>query len=134
MIAAFSPRSLAARYRGWVLLAALVLLALRTVVPTGFMPTVGERGFGITLCGAMAGVAVGAHQATNEEPDHAPGDKMAKPCVFAALGLAATVAVDPPLITPVQRLIPVSDFTQGATTSPIRERFLRPPLRGPPLS
>lgn len=94
-------------FRGEIAVALLLLaLAMRVLVPAGWMPSVDGRA--ITLCtGTGAVEAWVADDGTIHKK--APGEtgKGAEPCVFAGLG-AALLTPDPPVAPPTLFAAPVA--------------------------
>jgi len=119
--------------RGVVLTLALLALALKVVVPPGYMVGTATNSlpFTIVICTAQGAVAVdpgGSH----EEDEAAKHDA---PCVFAGHGLGA----EPPppggqLIRPSLAYHPIAP-TPSCEATPGRGLCAPPPpARGPPLS
>ena len=119
--------------RGVVLTLALLALALKVVVPPGYMlgTATNSLPFTIVICTAQGAVAVdpgGSH----EEDEAAKHDA---PCVFAGHGLGA----EPPapggqLIRPSLAYHPIAP-TPSCEATPGRGLCAPPPpARGPPLS
>ena len=111
---------------------AFVAVALRVMVPTGFMVRADAgAGFPLIICTGQGELKV-----LPNAPDHAPddGDHHAAPCVFAGHGLAA----EPPTAPQVQA-VAYAVFTPA---QPSLQRDLAPgrglaapplPARGPPV-
>lgn len=123
----------------WSLWLLALVLALRSLVPTGWMPTAGDDGIRVLLCTGSGPVALVLHPGgDHRDGDHRDGDgapgEIRDPCPFAvALGKAAP---PPP---PDAEIAPAVAHAQAhvamlATIGAIVRRSLRPPARGPPLS
>ncbi|WP_232834199.1 MULTISPECIES: hypothetical protein [unclassified Sphingomonas] len=143
--------------------AALVLaaaLAMRLLVPAGFMPDVAGGAVRLILCpaagpvpAAMSPMAHGSmampmgHAGTDNHVasahdhgahdhdkssshDHAPQDA---PCAFAGLALASLMPVDPVLLLAAIAFAMALAAFGLALPTPGRVPYLRPPLRGPPI-
>ena len=119
------------RSRPW--LAALLLaaaLALRVLVPAGFMPTVAEGRVTLTLCsGVTPAPMAGMHGMTH----HESGDAAQSPCAYADLALPALGAADPALLAAALALVMSLAVRRAVPLAPRAFARLRPPLRGPPL-
>jgi hypothetical protein len=122
-----------ARQRGVVLTLALLALALKVVVPPGFMvgPPTNSLPFAIVICTAQGAVVVdpgGSHE-------DGEASKHDAPCVFAGHGLGA----EPPersshLLRPTTIYHPIA-LTPSCEAAPGRGLCAPPPpARGPPLS
>lgn len=114
------------RSRGWLGVVLALALALKLLVPQGWMPGPG----GLVLCPEATPTAhAGIHGGGKEKPGHALPDH---PCAFAGLGLAAapvlpvfTVASPPVIlagITPSRYVVAIG---RGLAAPP-------PPATGPP--
>ena len=121
---------------GRSLFAAMVLFALfmRIAIPNGFMPTANADGFKISLCTGMGAVEMwlGKDGKIHKE-DPNKGEQHKQPCVFAALGMGASV----PIIAAVATLIRLVDTSPALThlKSGAVGRGLAappPPQTGPP--
>ena len=131
-----APRSRPERFRTIALALLACALAVRLLIPAGWMPVVDATGLHLTLCSgsgpielpaahhAMAGMAHHHHHHDQGMPDH--------PCAFAGLGLALAEPVLPAiaLIAPVVEatvvVIPATvAIGRGLAAPP-------PPPTGPP--
>jgi hypothetical protein len=121
----------------------LVLLALalvvKAVMPTGYMLSAsGERFLTVTICADASGtprqmqIALPDKQDSGNEHSQAAGK--ATQCAFSGLGHSALGGVDPILLIAALAFILLIGFAP-LHTLPARDiAFLRPPLRGPPIS
>lgn len=115
--------------------AALIALALamKLVVPAGYMPV--ERGGTITV---MVCTGMGQQQVEigvpgiPAKPDGA-SRVAGQPCAFAGLGLDMLPGVDPVLLAGALAFILALGFVGVAVVRVDRARQLWPPMRGPPL-
>ncbi|MBD8735380.1 hypothetical protein IFS44_08745 [Sphingomonas sp. CFBP 13706] len=126
-----------------MLLCAAALL-LKLVVPTGYMIANDRGAITIIACSgmtteAMAMPGMGDDMATMKAamPDHAPSTDHGKveiPCAYAGLSAQILGAVDPVILLAALAVVAASALlaAPGATLQP--HPYLRPPLRGPPLS
>lgn len=111
-------------------------LAMKVLVPAGFMPTVADGRIVVSICSgtgpvtmvvAMPGMA---HDAPADAPKHDEG--ASAPCAYAGL-MAPTLATIDPLLLAIALLAALA-LAMHRNASPLiatRPR-LRPPLRGPP--
>lgn len=122
--------------------AALLLaaaLALRLLVPAGYMPAVADGAMRLVLCPAAgpgradpppAPRMAGMHHDRGDHPaDHGP---QAPPCAYAGLSWAPVMPVDLPLLAAAIVFAMALVRVRAALAPPVRAPFLRPPLRGPP--
>lgn len=118
-------RGRAARRR--VALALLVLFALRSLVPAGYMPAPAAMADGLirmTLCDGYTTrtVLVDAEGRIVEEPENTTADI----CDFALASLASTL--------PLPDLLPLPSLQPRQAAAPGHQAlWLHPPVRGPPL-
>lgn len=117
-------------------LAALVLaaaLALRLLVPVGFMPTVADGRVTLVLCSgaqpapSMAPMPGMAHHESDD------GGMAGSPCAYADLALPALGAADPVLLVAALAFVVALAARRVVPLPPRDAAWLRPPLRGPPL-
>lgn len=128
-------RHLFRRHVGLAWLVVTLALAMKLLVPAGFMPVLGANGVEIVICSGsgpmtmtmavpgMAGALGGDHDA--------PG-KHEAPCAFSGLAAPSLGGADV-----IQLAIALAAIIAlGVLFTPIARRpiwaFLRPPLRGPP--
>lgn len=121
----------------------LVLLALalavKAVVPAGFMLSAGgERLLTVTICSEASGspkqmqIAIPGKQ--DAGGDHSDAASKATHCAFAGLGNSALGGIDPLLLAGALAFILLIGFAP-LPALPARDiPFLRPQLRGPPAS
>ena len=121
----------------------LVLLALalavKAVVPAGFMLSAGgDRLLTVTICsdavGAAEQVQILIPGKKDARSDHSKAADKGQPCAFAGLGHAALGGADPVLLAAALVFILLVGLAP-LPAPPHRDLpFLRPPLRGPPAS
>lgn len=129
-------RALAHRHRRLAVLLVVVALALKALVPAGYM--LHQRGTVLTveICADASGGKLtqqivvprsGAPAGGQETPGKAPAT-----CPYATLAFAALAGADAVLLLLALAFILALGLAP-APTSPLRRvPFLRPPLRGPP--
>ena len=106
-------------------------LALRVLVPAGFMPSVENGRVVIAICtgyGPMTMAMPGM-----DHQDDGKSEQAKSPCAFADLALPAIGSADPVLLAAAIRYILALSLVLvvAQRVQPIAR--LRPPLRGPPL-
>ncbi|MFA7601897.1 MAG: DUF2946 family protein [Novosphingobium sp.] len=127
-------RALAHTHRRLALLLVLCALALKALVPAGFMP--GQQGTTITIeiCADASG-SIAAQQIVipraDAKQDHG---KDGTACSYAALGFAALAGADAALLALALAFILALGFAPAVMPPLRRIAFLRPPLRGPPAT
>lgn len=134
------------RSAAWLIAAALLM---RLLIPTGYMLAVSPVGMPtIVMCsgfGAMMPRTAaptmhhGDHPASGVEPsghEHGEQEGAAKelPCAFAGVATAALAATDPLLLAIALFFILAAAFRLPVRSPVAVSPFLRPPLRGPPLT
>jgi hypothetical protein len=105
-------------------------LALRVLVPAGYMPAFDHGAVGVRICGSqIAPPMAGMHHGAGHEDKQNHADQ---PCAFAGLGAPA----DPPPLAaalppaPEALRVALFDLERGAVGA--RETHARPPVCGPP--
>ena len=133
-----SPRRLILTHRRLATALLVLTMALRVVVPVGFMPVLSGGGIVMTICSSAAPLAmVTAHAATGH---HEPGDPQgsdkqagrSQPCTFAALS-SPGLAAEAPLL-PAQAILIALDIASWIPALPptVSRPYLNPPTTGPP--
>jgi len=133
-------RSLRQRIHGnlaaaWALLA--LSLAMKFVVPIGYMPMFSAAGIEIVICTGMgpatATMAMPGMDHGKKGGDHAPA-KPDAPCAFAGLSAPSLGGADIVQLAVALAAIVAACILAVAVLRIARQAFLRPPLRGPPLT
>lgn len=122
------------RRRWWSLLVACSL-AVRLIVPAGFMPALDGGRITLQICSGMASTET---MATMPTMHHGKSDLPAKsrietPCAFAGMGVAALGTVDPVLLLAAVLFAFLIASRAVSQVLPAPPGRLRPPLRAPPL-
>lgn len=116
-----------------MLLAALLALFWRAIIPGGFMPDWQDGGLVVTVCGEQGLVT------TVLSPDGTPrdgadtGSTTAAPCVFANLGLPMLPSAPMALLAVALTFILLSSRRPSTPVLRRESLRLRPPLRAPPV-
>ncbi len=132
-----SLRALTRRNARLTLVLLALALAVKALVPTGFMiAPAGERFLTVTICSDATGVPKQMQIAIPDKldagGDHAEAADKGQPCAFSGLGHALLSGADPALLAAALAFILLIGLAP-LPTLPARDiAFLRPPLRGPP--
>lgn len=121
-----------------VLAFALVMLALalKAVVPTGFMIEAGARTVTVLVCHDASGgtgtrqIALPARSGQND----ALGKVANETCPYAGLSMASLGGADPVVLALALAFIVALGFRPIAVRHAGPVSYLRPPLRGPPVT
>lgn len=117
----------------WVLAFAFLV---KVLVPAGYMTIAAGNGIALEICSgmepgpmpdAMPGMAM-----HHDQPQHS--GKADMPCAFAGMNAPATAAVDPVLLIVAIAFIFTMVRRETAAATPRSPPYLRPPLRGPPVT
>lgn len=119
-----------------VLVLLALVLAVKAVVPTGFMLAGGgDRFLTVTICadagGAMRTMQIALPGKGDKAPDHTADN--ATPCGFAGLGHAMAGGADPLLLAGAIAFVLLLGLAPLRTLPLRKAPFLRPQLRGPPI-
>lgn len=125
-------------------------LAMKILVPAGFMPVVSSGMVTIQICGgtmpvdtttAMPATHMGnIHMITHDvtmpgtmhHQDKSSHQGREMPCAFSGLSAQSLAAVDPLLLAVTLAFIIAIAFRRTFTAPVAAPPYLRPPLRGPP--
>jgi hypothetical protein len=124
----------ARKLREWVVLLLLPVLAVRLLVPEGFMPRFGDdHALSMQMCHGDGKSSV-ILRLLHQEPA-GPGDdeqgRHAAPCIFAAAGPVAPPA--PPVVTPDTATTPPAEPLPAAAVPALRLSHRPQSARAPPL-
>jgi hypothetical protein len=133
-------RRLILGHRRVAALLCVAALALRLLVPGGYMVAEQSGRITITLCPttvpqpvrSMTMAMPGMH---GEMPDHGKQQDHGKaemPCAFSGLSAQALGAADPILVVAAIAFIMAAGLQRARPRAIRRASYLRPPLRGPP--
>jgi hypothetical protein len=125
-------------FRVCPMLAALIVaaaLAVRVLVPAGYMPTLDNGSVVIGICSGygpkMMAVTIPGLEQTGHHGDE--GDQARSPCAFADLALPMIGGADAIQLAEALLFILAVALLLTVTLPPRAASWLRPPLRGPPL-
>ena len=130
-------RAFTHRYARLALVLVVLALAVKALVPAGYMiSSTGARFLTVTICAGASGtpkqmrIAIPDKDGTSS--DHSEAAGKSQPCAFSGLGHAALSGADPLLLAAALAFISLVGLAP-LRTPPARDiPFLRPPLRGPP--
>lgn len=130
-------RALTRDHARLTLVLVVLALALKALVPAGFMLSAGgERFLTVTICSDATGVPRQMHVAIPHRPnpleDQAEAADKGRPCAFSGLGHDALGGADPLLLAAALAFILLVGFAPRPALPARDIAFLRPPLRGPP--
>lgn len=131
------PAGLASIRRHPQLAALLVAaaLALRVLVPGGYMPAVDHGVIVVKICtGSPDGPRSMLWAVPGLEHEQQPGDVAQGKCAYADLAQAMTGGTDPILLAAALAFVLALALVVAAAVPPRLVDRLRPPLRGPPLT
>jgi hypothetical protein len=132
-----SLRALTHRYAQFTLVLVVLALAVKALVPAGYMISpAGERFLKVTICADASGTPKQMRIAIPDKDetggDHSEAADKSQPCAFSGLGHAALGGADPLLLAAALAFILLVGLAP-LRAPPVRDlAFLRPPLRGPP--
>jgi len=111
------------------------VLAVRLLVPAGYMPAMGAHGVALSLCPGTMPVAhaPAMHHGGGGEPGERSAPTAAMPCAFAGAG---TAVLDVPVVAVVLLAIVPASVSGMRIVAPRSARpsaRWRPPLRAPPF-
>lgn len=119
-----------------VLLLALAL-AMKALVPSGYMIGSQSKVLTISICADTQGGSY-TKQVVLPDSGERSGDtqhaKDGQACPFSALAMASLAGTDPVLLSLALGFILALGFAAASPTQPRRVPHLRPPLRGPPAT
>ena len=133
----YSLRALTHSYARLTLVLVALALAVKALVPAGYMISpAGERFLTVTICADASGTPKQMQIAIPDKDetggDHSEAADKTQPCAFSGLGHAGLGGADPLLLAATLAFILLVGFAP-LRAPPARDiPFLRPPLRGPP--
>jgi hypothetical protein len=124
-------------YRTAATLICLAALALKLVVPAGYMISAEAGQVAVTLCSNGAPKLMGMNMPATHHtaPDHGKSQDHGKaemPCAFSSLSVQALGGIDPVLVLAAIAFVMAVALRPARVPAPPGALYLRPPLRGPP--
>lgn len=119
-------------FPAWCLLAAA--LAMKLLVPAGFMPMMDHGSVTVQICsgGQPVQLTMKVAPGTMHHGDHPAPAKTEMPCAFAGLAMPLLGGADPLLLAVLIAFVMALATRIAVLLPPRRAGYLRPPLRGPP--
>jgi hypothetical protein len=130
-------RAFSQRFARLTLVLVMLALAVKALVPAGYMiAATSERFLTVTICADASGtpkqMRIAIPDKNEASGDHSEAADKAQPCAFSGLGHAALGGADPLLLAAALAFILLVGLAP-LRALPARDiPFLRPPLRGPP--
>lgn len=119
----------------WLLAVALLVKAL---VPAGYMVAAQGDTFVIELCSGTTTrtmvMTIPSADDSDGQHDRSAQGKADMPCAFAGLSLTSLAATDPIVLAAALLFVMGLALRPILPRAPLKRRFLRPPLRGPPAT
>ena len=129
-----SLRLLIQRYPQLAAIVVVVALALRVLLPAGYMPMQDHGRIVVTICnGSPDGPGTMVMAISGLKHKQQPADSAHGKCAYANLPQVMTGGVDPVLLPVALAFVLALALTLALTLPPRPTARLRPPLRGPPL-
>ncbi len=110
-------------------------LAMKALVPTGFMPIIASNGtITVEICGGSQHQTVTMTIPGLAKQQDQPGKqgKTDMPCAFSGLSMQGLAAADPIALALAILFILATGLRETPQPTARQIAFLRPPLRGPP--
>ncbi len=132
-------RRLVLAYRHIAALICVAALAVRILIPTGYMVSTDHGRVAITLCSgvveqpSMAMDMPGMDHAMSDHGKSKEHGKAEMPCAFSGLSTPVLGGADPVLLVVALALVAAMALRATPRTIVASVPYLRPPLRGPPL-
>lgn len=132
-----SFRALPHKYARLALVLVVLAMAVKALVPTGYMiSSAGERFLTVTICADASGILKQMRIAIPDKDEkgghHSEAADKSQPCAYAGLGYAALGGADPLLLVAALAFILLVGLAPLEAPPARSTAFLRPPLRGPP--
>ena len=110
-----------------------IALVMRIVVPAGYMPTFVGNSVTIALCSGSGPMTMAMPGMTKHGDTKTEHGKTEMPCGFAGLSAPSLAGADPILLALAVAFIIATALRAVDPRRVELQRFLRPPLRGPPI-
>lgn len=129
-------RALVCHHRRLALGLVLLTLAIKALVPGGYMISAQSRTLTVEICGDASGGRFTTQITTPARGDHPPGQSQHgaadSACAYSALAMASLTGADPLLLAAALVFLIALGFLPLAPARLRRSFYLHPPLRGPP--
>lgn len=129
-------RTIIRDHRRLVVMLIVLVLCVKMLVPAGFMIDASGKSLAVTMCDGqgpeqmprMGMAAMEKAPAKTGKQGNAPDT-----CPYSGLAMGAMSSALPALLVFALAFILTRGFWPDVGAQPVTRRFLRPPLRGPPL-
>ena len=129
-------RTLLGRHRACAALLLACVLAMKALIPAGYMASPGTQLLSVAICADAAGGAQLRQIAMPMKGAPAPGSsehgKAGMVCAFASHAMASLGGADSPLLALALAFLLAIGLVAVIPPPPAAPLYLRPPLRGPP--
>jgi hypothetical protein len=129
-------RAFVRAHKRWAAIVLALALCLKLVLPAGYMISSQGMSFTVEICTDGLGPVV-TKQITVPMEDgtgDASGKQAGNDCPFTALTMASLSGAEPALLAAALAFILALGFRPTRAVAAGRPVYLRPPLRGPPLT
>ncbi|MFN4114240.1 MAG: DUF2946 family protein [Sphingomonadaceae bacterium] len=132
-----SLRAFSLRNARLALLLVVLALAVKALVPTGYMISpAGDRFLTVTICADASGtpkqMRIAIPDKDQTSSDHSEAADKSQPCAFSGLGHAALGGANTLLLAAALAFILLVGFAPHPASPARAFYYQRPPLRGPP--
>lgn len=129
-------RTILLKRRQLALAVVVLAIAMKALLPMGYMVSGGAKTFTISICSGVDGeretVEIAIPAKGGEQQDaQAKADGQ---CPYSSLGMAALGGADAPLLALALAFILALGFLPAPSLPLRRANYLQPPLRGPPAA
>jgi len=119
---------------GLAMLLVVLALAMKALVPAGYMVGAQDRILTVSICADASGTQLTQKVVVPHRDDGGTQHGKTVACPFSALAMAGTAGADPVLLALALAFILAAGFVPQAAPSLRSRAYLRPPLRGPPAT
>ncbi|UZK68709.1 hypothetical protein OKW76_11740 [Sphingomonas sp. S1-29] len=123
-------RRLVSRHRALAALLLAAVLAMKMLVPAGYMTNVSGTTITVAVCNGSGPMTITIPM--EQGHDEADRGDDAMPCAFAGVPGAMLAATDPVLLLGAILFVLALGLSRSRIVLPRAAPYLRPPLRGPP--
>jgi hypothetical protein len=127
-------RRLAMTHRHLLALMLVLTLLARVLIPAGYMPTFAGKTLTIAMCTSAGPVTMTLPVSGDGHGESSQKGSLDQPCIFSALGCQGLAATCPMLLAAALLFAFMLAFAAIRIPPLSQAHYLRPPLRGPPLS
>ncbi|WP_033919611.1 hypothetical protein [Sphingomonas sp. 37zxx] len=125
----FQIRRLLSRHPALAALLLAAVLAMKLLVPAGYMTSVSGTTITVAVCNGSGPMTITIPMEGHDQADRSDD---AMPCAFAGVPGAMLAATDPVLLLGAILFVLALGLSRSRIVLPRAAPYLRPPLRGPP--